>query len=737
MPTVISTNPGTVYLDAPPHRVYTRTLWAASWVLQEHLYCDRLEFAAHPTLPTATLTWRYGLGMPAGETTFAAHARQELEGQYVKIEVDEVGGTTLRWYGVIVEVPEDRSGALVDSAGTRTLTGLQELHAVGLEYLLSRQPLAASHVERTAPGPGQPSPYEIARAIGFNLGGGDEQDEYGERLPNRSVDISSEGTYVFAESLFSAADWRTRDIVEYLLRLFAPVDSLGLRPLDWDLDQTVSLTHLEAFKPSLPAQGRTVLELLGALINRDILSGWHVKVDHTATPEVPTIKVFTFNDATITLPDATVIVANPDQYSFDFDRAFDITLAGFTTTVANQFDQVICRGGRRGYVFTISGRDATIEADWTTTQRAEYNTAASGAADYGTLDDDEKKLRNANYRAQDTLERVFSWFKVPTTWDGQARDGVGGTASEVFVGIDVHGDADAANPLEFWYAGLRLERALPLLSDRDYSADKIATDAVTSSAPAGAADEFRPPLVLLRVPGGGSSTDKYAQVEQLATRPDLEDGQRFSCHMRVQERGLGFVLAVSGGPQHAIAANASDFVALPDDDADEAVLDWRDNLVATVYVQGDSFVEERYPTDADLAASVLVTDEVRRLWLELPEAHLDYVVPGTVVHIADGDLVHSTGGWLPGRDDRARMKNIAQLAYEWYSEDRKALTLSYRQIRKVVEVGDLVVEIGSGATLESIRTVVTRVTYDLVAGHTTIQTEHIELNPGHLVPRRA
>ena len=105
---------------------------------------------------------------------------------------------------------------------------------------------------------------------------------------------------------------------------------------------------------------------------------------------------------------------------------------------------------------------------------------------------------------------------------------------------------------------------------------------------------------------------------------------------------------------------------------------------------------------------------------------MDYVCPGTVVGVKDGILQTSNGGFV--RDDRAYMKDLAYLAYQWYGVVRRAFSLTYHQLSTLFVPGMLITQIGSGATLESVRSVITKVGYDFRQGTTSIHTQYAELD---------
>jgi hypothetical protein len=170
----------------------------------------------------------------------------------------------------------------------------------------------------------------------------------------------------------------------------------------------------------------------------------------------------------------------------------------------------------------------------------------------------------------------------------------------------------------------------------------------------------------------------------------------------------------------------ADFVPRPASECEEipADLNWKDNLLATVYWLTDEYVEAVWPADADLPQS----DAIREQIISVGDQYqLIYVAPGTVVDVRDGQLVRTSGGgWL--RDDRAALRRIARIAYEWYRRPRRALSLVYRQARGLVAVGEMIRYIGPPGNEREINSVVTSLSIDMVQVKTAIQTDYGELD---------
>ena len=192
--------------------------------------------------------------------------------------------------------------------------------------------------------------------------------------------------------------------------------------------------------------------------------------------------------------------------------------------------------------------------------------------------------------------------------------------------------------------------------------------------------------------------------------------------MAVREDAPGLILRTVGRPQHYIAqdlytANSS-FEAIASGEGINS-----DKWLATVYMLQDAFATGVYPEKDDLPS----LDLVRPLLLNVAGAHADWIVAGTIVATAAGELKKTlNGGFL--RDDRPKLRDIARMAFEWYGKQRRVLNLSFSGITTGFDIGQLVTNIGTGATLEEINTCITSITYDLQGNKTTLHTQFGELD---------
>lgn len=728
MPIAITTSDDLIR-TAKTATVYTRENWSDDWEERELLFVDAVEWTAAPTIGTAQLSWRFGKGLRQREREFAVVEALDLNRHWVKIEIDQTTPDDpailpKTWHGQILTDDRMLDGALLNEDDERIACGQQTIRAYDLKIILDRQHITTSFFDET-------TDKRIGRGLTFN-----EPDPYEDR-GNRSMAKSPRETYVFCDELNSYAEkWSTRQIVAYLLAYHAPVDFLGNDSIEIKVHPDYERYLPDDDTPELASHGRTLKQLLDNLLDRRRLLGWTLDVEAEAGPmgdDRIRLIPFTFADEEIELPgDREPLPANLLEVTIDFDFAVDVDQAQLKTTAEQTYDQVIARGERILCVGTLAYLDGTLLPHWTGGHQTEYDAGASTQAGYGALEVYEKQQRNADYRAADHLARVYRYFGLPDQWDGEVGNGEGGAKNPIFPYDDLSITA-ATNPA-FWPARLRLERFLPLKDGYSYQADPA-----VDNGPALKAHEYRRPIVLLQCQDEISSAyQKYQHVERLAVASKVEltgdgRGRAFSCSVRTQDDAPGLIVSVSGAPQHAIAAGTFAGIHYTDDDETNWLgsYTYKENLLATVCLRADCYVEKAWPefiVEARDALNILEID-ARRV------AELHYLAPNTVVDLEDGDLKRAPAAGMFVRDDRDLLEALARIAYEWYGRERQALTLAWKQAAELwqFEIGDLVVKIGAAETEQDVRTVITaiRVEFgqsDQQPHRSTIETQWAELD---------
>ena len=689
--------------DFPAQTVYVRATHAAAWEAIDYLYCERLTECLSPQVPTAELVWDYGKIRQAGKEAEAACQRQDFKDYQVRIKIAD-GDDFKYWHGVILDTGDARGGALTEG-DDRLLIGQQRFMAYGFEAVFDRVFVDSSFVKNNYTG----SIYQVRRGLEFNA------ENKHNNQGNRSVTAGPWGCHVFADSLASGDStwWSSWDIAKYLVSYFSPRDQFGVSWIPFQLGAICAITVPDWDHPVIPCDGRTLREVFNQLFDRRRNLAWKLTFNHLGTPpESIALEVFPFNADAIVMPGGGTQNGNPYTMTLDFDRARDVH-ATLSDSGLHKVEQVIVRGGRKRTCASFAYADGTLEADWAAADETDYEAGPAGIAGFD-IDEQERKVKT--YRESDQFERVFSWFRVPPTFDGQVGDGSGGAKVAWFPDDDYYGAEKVYLP------ELRFERHLP---------KGLSTEAPTDSP------DFEPsPFAIIETEENYEGNrpwefcDRLAATAQIEGIEDEEDadgawggaGRKWSASLRMQEDCLGVVLKVHGAAQHVIAA---DNFAQTFDWDDPAILTWHE-LIVTAMVSLDTRVEVRYPEPA--AAYRLGHDVTRRVTIDVGDkARLDYVTAKTVIDVGDGEPL-VPGAAYYARDDRPAMRDLARFAYQWYVIERHAFTLSIDQLTGILPVGYILTSIGGDNTEQAVNAMVTSVTWDVATGQTAVQTSFAELD---------
>ena len=681
--------------DRESHSVYTKPTWSDVWEFKFNLYCDQFKHVASPDITQAILTYQYGDVLGHDESVFSERDKLDLIGQFVMVEIDVSEELeTPRWFGVIVEADNDLWG--FDKQA-----GRQQFVALDLTILLERQTIQTSYVETGDDNISK----EINRGIGFNLGGGQSVNR--EATPNGGG--TGDTVPLFKKTLKDAVLWNSYEMLIYLLKFHSPVDEAGSERIDIELRG--QLDFLTARRPTLRTHGRTLKDLIDELVSRTRLQGWTLEVDYkgNTAPDEVFLKVFNFNAEDITMPNGDVLDANDAQSSTETSLRSDLATI-IRTSGLHTYSRVVCRSERRGTVMTIGAGDSLLERDWdTTTLQGEYQVGASGSTAYANATTALEKMDlNEAYRKDERFERVWRFFRVPTDWDGLiASEPTNPT-------LKADGTPDTEQT-PFWQVGLRFQRYLPLLTDNDYSSLPP-----TDAPPGDSKSQVRRPFAVIK------EGSRYYYLHNL--NPGFTNGteREWSASLRMQDDQLGIICHVGGSHQHALGLSdftPVDAVDTADSGANIKALNWAD-IAATVYLQWDEQVRSAWPEGDDS-----LFEFSRTLYIDVAGYRLDYLMRNTVLGINDEGQTVKAGDAGFIRDDRAELLNLARLAYEWYSRERKAITFRIENLGTIWRVGEMVSTINEGHPGEvEVNAVVTEVSYDLVNGVQTVKTDYGELD---------
>lgn len=663
--------------------VYFRRTWLESWTLYQDIHCTAASWATSPTLPAATLVREHGFVKTFGSNVYANLDKVDPIGYFVKIvmETDLSAGEHNTWYGIVTDVEDEHQG-IVDYQGAKLATGVQTMYCLGLEKILDTEVIAESWADT-----GNATPDVFQLPITFNRGG----------RPNRNDRLfPGSPSYVFeGQSLNpggtlrpTAQWWTTTQIVKYLLHWVTPKASFRTRTarIPFELSP-VDLKFLPAFdRPEIEQEGKTVLAILNQLIDRRKLRSFHFEVDEAVTPNRIRMRVDPWNDELITLEtdDADSLWPNTNLIKLLYDYSQETT-AIIRKSRIQKYDRIIVRGARRTSTATWVVDTGYLTPIWTSAEETRYEAAASGITGYATWDLMQQQQRNAEVRNASELSAVFSWFKLPDTWNGLTVEVGATTTHPVFLQADGH-------TVEKQYIhDVVFESFVPLYEHVDYSGSAIADESVDDPP----ANVYRQPFAVFKIPTDARwiMGDAISMLADNISDP-VGDGTNFrwSATVAPQQDTRTLEVRVSGEPQHVIAFTDWHTEKL-DEDRELGDWDYRSKKMAiTATLRDNRYAEGKYPDDGTGDTSLI--DAKYGYVIYAGEAfRQDYVVPGTVVDVdSDGTLLTSTGGYVT--DDTDLLNEIARVTYEWWSVDRMILTLATKHLTSKIQPGYYIQTIG-------------------------------------------
>ena len=688
-----------LYVDKVAAEVSTRKKWTNSWEKEDHVFCDALAVITAPGISKATLRFEYGDLMQIGENESSQHDRKDLLGAHVRIKIPSAGGdeesqeSIPSWAGVIVDE---------DDVRTANGRGVQIFTAYGEEWWLARHKVMSSFVKK------DDEEIEIGRALSFNGPAGRNDHASILARPNATEERGDEIAKLFADDLDAAKPWNATDIAEYLIRYHAPKDADGEKVIDWYWHRSWDANKWN--EPIIEPADRTIFELLSALADpRRLATWWAQYAEDDAGME---IRSATFAAAAITLEEERTIPANEDTITIDTTNDNTVRAYTITSTIANKCQSVKVRGAPIGVCWSPEMLSTILEIDWTSEQEEDYISASP------TENEDQLDAKDANdrERARHKNQRAWRYYRVSDAWEGETADG-----DAVIISPD-HFDPVLPNEVGEWYTpGLRIENYLPLKAGVEYDGDKIQNgDALDVENESGGRNAERvPPFGFCAkeyedVAFAESAQDVWYRLDK-ASSNNAVDFLPFTINVRGQEADLGIVLDTNGRLPHVMANNHFED-ATPS--SETPVFDYT-TLGATVFTLLDDHVIGEHSADEDdNAGEIHVTQ-----WIDAPKMRLDYVAPSTIVDIDNGARVSSNGGFV--RDDRAQLKSLARVAYEWYAADRRKVSLVVEKITGQVKLGQLLTSLDE----TEMNSLVTSVVWDFTNQTTTISTDFADFNP--------
>lgn len=719
--TPITTDLSTIFASLPVATIKTASSLAGPWTTRANLYLDSLRDTVAPAIGQAKFTYHYGKILQPGGTTYGTVTPIDIEGLYVWINQthDDVDiEDPDDWYG-IVEVDERTPHGAVDGVSS----GIQQLTAYSIERIAEKYIMATATIENSAGS----AIIEITQGLSFNADSRGEMSGHGNRSTNTYAGDGDEpDAYVFSYQERGQAQWSAEDAVNYLLTHVAPK---MLPDVHWYLD--VASGNLD-WNPrgNVGTDRQTFKSVLDALISRQRGVGYYFAFSPDEVKPAITVTVFSYSDSDITMPDGSQFDENPNQFSIDFEQAFDITNCKLTNTKTSQFNRVIIEGAHRTSTCSLRVDDESAELvpDWIAADETDFAAGASAEAWYAALNREDKNRANKTSRSDDKFAAVYRRFRVSNAWSLTSVDPLTpAMQTPVFPALETEiggGFVDPAEDDPTWIEGLKLLDRLPLRERYDYSDTHIGDDDWTTTADVDNEPPFLQPFTFMQT--NVPKTDDWQLLDKVDGDVQEKPGKRkWSINTKPEQDRAAIVLDVTNGPQQFFAKTdfAASTPAVYDKDDDPSAhygLDWSDAWV-TLTLEHHERCRIEYPI-----SSPATGEQLRVLRISRPDCRLDYVVPNTVVGVVNGALQQTDGGFV--RDDRERLGNEARAAALWYGRTRQTLDLTFKQIRRIVGKGDLIVDVGATYQKTAVNSVVTAITYDRNSITTQWETSYMELD---------
>lgn len=678
--------------DARSFRVWTSPTLETDpeWTGRPFLHVNRLTMVVGPDIDECVMEYHYGDFIKNEVSQFDddvtlpdPRVPLDLNRLFCKVELiehwtDRESDPTvvLTWYGII-EV-DDRSTAK-DTAFDET--GTQQFTAFGLLRLLDTTFIRSSRIQN-----GDGDPQTIGRGMPFNSFPGHAFPERGNRTRNlradSDFDVTSGDMFAWApaqavdlgDDNLNAVSWTAQQALKYLAAYHRPQTGAENDLVEIVLSAGVA-NYTDWFDITVPTERQSVKRVLDLLIDRRRIVGYHITGSEPSGDLFQlSINVFGFSDSAISLPDGDSISANDDQVEVEVENSRLVEGLQLRKMVTHLADLVIAEGDYVTSTLTLRSENSELEKGWTSTQESDYDDA------------------DADGRQQESLKDVWARFPVPDNWDMQVTDedsDVGGGEQEHYVAIDYDEIPDNLTDAEvdtLWRIDTGTQGKLWFRGKRflDYLA---ISDGETS--------EFRRPFVLFQEP---SNTSQFLYAENLSHDASL--GHSFNVSLRLLQDLLGIQLTVNQpGGQHLVAG--AGFSGEDDVYDDVTKVSWG-TLVVTGTIEWDERcrAEKRISTPDG-------HDRVRVIFV--PDSRLDIEHAGTITDVSStGSLTHSNGKVL--RDDRARLRSIAEAAAAWYGTERNPLVFSYNHLGTELSLGQLITKLFVRGSIKDTRTVNTPIT---------------------------
>lgn len=737
--------------------------------LKKYLWLDKLRIVAAPDIDVCELTYEYGRICRQGAAAFKLYPPLDITEKFIKVVIEKTFETDkeITWYGRVKAISSNVAGGGQDGASP---TGTQTIVAVGLLALLNDKFVETSVIDNTAG-----ETITIKQGLPFNFDPGGVYPARGNRslLPLPLTGPDEDKTYVFSQEPRSKLKWTAVDAVRYLLKYHVPQDADDEPAPRWKLAAgDDEKKYLSWYDVSIHADMRTTKQVLDDLISRHRGVGYYCKfVPHDPndpdTEDLIGVFLFSFAPEDITLPSGAILKANQKQRSCDFEESFDVVESIIGDVATSQINRVRVFGEHMTYTFTTplyvdgAGIVEAFTKDWKQSEVDEFLDGAKETPGYSDQDDITKARWNSTARNSDQFKNIFSRFRISPLWNQRLYPPHDDLPDKFLaapiipdIGLISDGEVDPLydehdNPTGevLWLRGLKILPRLVFRDRYDYSGSRIAdkstdhdfTDdlevqpkflAILVYARTEGPDVPLPDRHVVRDSDGNpvSTPPRYEHVERLNYSSfDIIGGFQWGCQISVPDTCAGIDINAHPPQMFALDEWKAGAPAITFDEHNPVLthgLRWQDAFV-TQTIESPKRVqameEIRAPEDGA---------PVTELAIYQPRARADYVVPYTTVRVENGlPIVSTTGGFI--QDDRKIVSDVCRAAAEWYGDTRKTLQFTFRQVRKIFDLGWLITDIGPNYSPTPIRTPITAIEYVFPtdrAPMTRIETAYAELD---------
>lgn len=755
------------------HTVYAKTKWSDPWEEKKHVFCTNANWAVAPSMGSAELYYRYGPGIfPLNDVekadwlnpfTLPTLAFLRIDFEVVELPDDERQTsdptiTTRSWYGIV--------GTLVDSflgsdhnGGTEETPqyvrqGVQTLNAIGLEWLLDRQYVSRSWWFD----PTEATVETVRVGYAFNQ-------VAGKLSPNKSYEQQFTPTFQYAnifqfqedESGIPLESWSSQDIVNYLLAFHMGRDQDDIMAMRWIMRDPENVIRTTDY-PVVESNNIRIWQILNQVISRQRGIGFYIRVsnDSLAGSISADVELIPFSltpdDIILTNEDGTSsdnrLPANTNKKRIDLTQDRTCGAVNVVNDAFSQFDAVEVIGAKAVHVFTMreglydNSISCYFRADWEHELWVLYSGGGQTEPNFPPEDEIAARQRwTSEYRHRPEFKDVYRRYAIEvigrpvvvTSWTGET----------VFPDYDDPvanpGDVKRKVPLR----DILIQTYIPLYGGFSYLNKEAErqNDYISTL-------EFMPPKAFARlsVPedlGGSSGSSsagplyRWVDTQSLNISRDVEgedEDKNYHCSISVRATGRPgtFELDVSGQPQHVLAAGypfqswdqpignintASDEAGDPE-------------FLVTVAVEADYHCRVLYfGIDADAPSDAYSLLRTRTIFAG-DEYRLDFICKDTVFGVENGELLQTEEAYLI-RDDRWRLKQIAEIAYLWYGSTRRSLQFKSQFLTNALELGDMVTGIivkkdGTDYDDVEINTVVTSIKITSSIGGERVKPPEIE-----------